>query len=489
MAMYISEKEIGKNYKWIVFSCTTLGTLLMALSANMMVVALPVITRDLQTSIERVVWTLMIYTLTVTIFVPSIGRVADMYGRKRLFILGLMVFTAGSFLCGLSNNFSQLVAARFIQSIGGSLIMTNNTAILTDIFPSNELGRALGLSMAVFSLGMIVGPAIGGFLTSYSWRWIFFSNVPFGIAGTIWAIYHLRELMKPKRREKFDWAGTTTFTLGLFSILVVLTTGHIWGWHSFKIVLLCITGIILLMVFVIIENKIEHPMLDLALFKTRFLAAAFTSNFLNGLTQGSVIFLLTFYFQNVRGFAPVQVGVFLIPFAVSMLILSPISGVLSDRFGSRELSSLGFLVRSVGFYGLSRINFETPVPLIIFLTIIIGIGTGLYISPNSNAIMGAVPPERRGIAAGTRVMMNNAGMVGSIAISTAITGASTMETSRQIITGNAVQLDFLHGLQHAFVIFFFISLLGASISFARGNITNNNKSLLGEAFLEKTRPK
>jgi len=464
----IVKKEINKNYKWTVLSCTTLGTLLMSLSGTMMFVALPVITIDLNTSMEQVAWTLIIYTLTVTVFVPSIGRVADMYGRKRLYILGMVIFTVGSFLCGVSNNCIQLIAARFIQAIGGSFILANGTAILTDTFPSQELGRALGLSVATFSLGMILGPTIGGLLTSYSWRWIFFFNIPTGVLGIVWAVTHLREIVKPKRKEKFDWAGTTTFTVGLFSILMAVTTGHIWGWLSPNIIFLSTAGIILITAFILIENNIENPMLDLTLFKTRFLAAALTSNFFNGLTQGSVIFLLTFYFQSIRGFLPVHTGVLLIPFAISMLILSPISGLLSDRFGSRELSSLGFLIRAVGFFGLGHIGFETSVHLIIAYTIIIGIGTGLYISPNSSSIMSAVQPQRRGIAAGTRVMMNNAGMVGSIAISTAMTGASNLD--------GASNSGFLYGVQHAFILFFFISLLGASVSYIRGNIVHQKSS-------------
>ncbi len=446
----------------------------MALSAHMMLVALPVIINDLQTTIEHIVWTLIIYTLAITVFVPSIGRVADMYGRKRLYILGLLLLTVGSVLCGISTNCSQLIAARFIQAIGGSFIMANSAAILTDTFPAHQLGKALGISVAVFSLGMIVGPTIGGFLTSYSWRWVFFVNVPLGLCGIVWALYHIREITIPERKEKFDWAGTTTFTLGLFSVLIVLTMGHVWGWLSPKVISLGTMGLILLTVFIFIEKKVKQPMLDLTLFSTRFLAAAFISNFLHGLSLGSITFLMTFYFQSVRGFMPVQVGVLLMPLAVSMLIFSTVSGFLSDRFGLRGLSSLGFIIRAMGFLGLGLITIKTSVLLITVLTIMIGIGTGLYISPNSNAIMNAVPPQRRGIAAGTRAMMNNAGMVGSIAISTAITGASSKGvTIGTVMLEGSSQLNFLTGLQHAFIIFFFISLLGAVISFARGNIKKN----------------
>ncbi len=453
------------NNKWLVFSCVTLGTMMIALNNASILVALPSLAADLQIDLEQASWTIMIYALMVTAFLPTIGRVSDMLGRKYLYVLGFAVFTAASLFCGLSDNYWQLLVARLIQGLGGSLLLANSTPIITDTFPSNELGKALGLYQSLFSVGSMIGPVFGGILTVYGWRYIFFFNIPIGIIGTIWACYNLPKQSVLKQEQAFDLAGAFTFLAGLSSILIVLTMGNDFGWLSYKIILTLILGLSLLMTFVIIEKRIKEPMLDLALFKTRFLVAAFLLNFLNGLSTGSLVYLLTFYYQNLRGFSSAETGLLLAPYALSIILFAPVSGILSDRFGSHWLCSTGFLLMLAGFLGLSQVSVYTPKLLIAAYTLIIGIGGAVFNSPNSKAVMGTVSPNRRGIAGGIRAMLFQMGFLASIAVSTAVVGAGK---NAQAAAGNSAQLWLLQGLQHAFIFFMFISLLGAVISFTRG---------------------
>ncbi|MGB9802378.1 MFS transporter [Desulfofundulus sp.] len=471
----LSRCSTKENYKWYALSCTTLGALLSALNANTLLIALPVITRALHASLEIIIWTLMIYMLAVTVLVPAIGRVADIVGRKKLYVSGFALFTLASLLCGLVQSGAQLVAARFIQAVGGSLIMANSTAIVTDAFPKNQLGRALGINAVAIGAGSVIGPILGGILTSWHWRYIFFFNVPLGIIGTLWAAVQLREIIELPEGQHFDWLGTSVFTFGFTLILLALTFGNMAGWKTPWITASLIVGGLFLLLFVYIEGRVNQPMLDFSLFRQRLLVAAYASIFLNGIARGAVTFLLTFFLQGIRGVDPLWAGILLAPFALVMMVVAPLSGILSDRYGSRELSSLGLAVSAIGIYGLTRLQVNTPVTLLILWMIIIGLGSGFFFSPNTNAIMGAVSPERRGIAAGTRTMMNNAGMVVSIALGMAMTVSSmTPEALQGLLAGTqvgsrgiAVQ-EFIIGLHRAFWFSFIISVVAAIIAFLRG---------------------
>lgn len=464
-----------ENYKWYALSCTTLGALLSVLNSNTLLIALPVIARALHASLETIIWTLMIYMLAVTVMVPAIGRVADIIGRKKLYVSGFALFTVASLLCGLVQSGGQLVAARFIQSVGGSLMLANSTAIVTDAFPKGQLGRALGINSMVIGAGAVIGPILGGLLTSWHWRWIFFFNVPLGIIGTLWAAIQLREIIELPEGQRFDWLGTSLFTIGFTFILLALTFGDMVGWHTPWIVASLVGGSLLMLLFIYIENHVDQPMLDLSLFRQRLLAAAYASNLLNGIARGAVTFLLIFFFQGIWGIDPLWAGILLTPFALAMMFVAPVSGILSDRYGSRELSSLGLAVSAIGLYGLTRLQINTPMTVVILWMVIMGLGSGFFFSPNTNAIMGAVAAERRGIAAGTRTMMNNAGMVISIALGLAMTASSmTPEAMQGLFAGTqvgsqgiAVQ-EFMNGLHRAFWLSFIISIVAAVVALMRG---------------------
>ncbi|MCX7615583.1 MAG: MFS transporter, partial [Clostridiales bacterium] len=312
------------EYKWIALSCTTLGALFSVLSSSTLTIALPVIMKDLNASMDVIMWTIMIYMLSLTILVPAIGRIADMFGRKKLYISGFIVFTIGSVLCSLSASGAQLLLFRFIQSIGGALLVGNSTPIVADAFPKNELGKAMGINGMIISVAIVIGPILGGFFVNFGWRTIFYINIPIGIIGTIWAIIQLRELDVLPEKQTFDWSGTITFTIGMTSLLMALTVCGLYGFGNVMVISMFSIAGLFLGLFIYVENKIEQPMLDLALFKSRILALAFSSNLLNGIARGAVTFLLVFYFQGIKAIDPVIAGILLSPFALSMMIMAPI---------------------------------------------------------------------------------------------------------------------------------------------------------------------
>ncbi len=463
------------DYKWIALSCTTLGALFSVLSGSTLIIALPVIMKDLHAGMEIIMWTLMGYMLALTILVPAIGRVADMIGRKNLFVSGFAIFTVSSLLCGFSRNGVELLIFRLIQSVGGSLMVANSTAIVADAFPKKELGKALGINSMVISIASVIGPILGGFLVNIGWRSIFFFNVPIGVVGTIWAWLQLKELDVLPEHQKFDWHGTLLFLVGMLSLLIALTFGGFTGWFNIYILGLLVLAAILLIRFISVERQLKEPMLDMQLFKTRVLAFAFSSNLLNGIARGAVTFLLIFYFQGIKGMDPLLAGILLAPFALAMMVVSPISGWLSDKYGSRILSSVGLLISAIGLIGFMKIDQNTSTAELIIWMVIMGTGSGMFFSPNTSAIMGAVPVDKRGIAAGTRTMMNNAGSVISIAMAMAVISSSiSQDALLRLFVGTQVGSQgiaishFISGLRTAFSISFAFSLLAAVISYFRG---------------------
>ena len=463
------------DYKWRVLSCTALGAFISVLDGSTLLIALPTIMKDIKASMSIVTWTIMGYMLVMTILVPSIGRMADMFGRKKLYVSGFIVFTFASLLCSFSQSGMELLLFRMIQAIGGALIVANSTAIVADAFPKRELGKALGINAMVISVAAVAGPIIGGFLIGFGWRYIFYINVPIGIIGTFWAFYQLKESNITSEKQKIDFSGTLAFSIGMLALLTALTLGGFSGWANIYVLILFIASIACLGLFVHIENKVEYPMLDLRLLRTRILAFAFASNFLNGVARGAVTFLLIFYLQGIKGIDPMMAGILLSPFAIALMVAAPLSGMLADKHGSRILSSVGLIISAIGLAGLMTIKVNTStIELVIFMSIM-GIGSGMFFAPNSSTIMGSVPSDKRGIAAGVTTMMNNAGQILSIAISMAIISSSISAKAMQdLFIGSQVGSkgiatgQFISGLRTAFTLCFIFSLLAAFISYLRG---------------------
>ena len=457
-------------------SCTSLGTLLATLNSGTLIIALPVLLRELHTDLITLVWVLLSYMLVQTVLVLTAGRLSDMFGRKNLFVLGSAVFGIASLLAGFVVTGGELVAVRVLQGAAGAFMMATSSAIVTDAFPKRQLGFALGTNMIVAAVGTILGTILGGWLTIFGWQWVFWFNVPFSLVGTVWAWLNLREQSQLDRNQHFDIPGTLTYLISITGLLLALTIGGIEGWTTPLVIGGFIAAVIFLPLFFVAERRARQPLLDLSLFRDRLFAMGNLSAFLNSLARLAVTFLFVFYFQGPLGKDALTAGILLTPLALGMLVTSPISGWLADRHGSRLLASLGLVVSAVGLAGMALIGLHTPYWYIALVMLLMGGGSGLFNSPNTSAIMASVRPGQRGIAAGTRTMLMNTGGIFSIAFALAIV-ASTLppKVMFAIFAGVAAGVPasaltaFMNGMHLSFWLMAAISVLAAVISALRGN--------------------
>jgi EmrB/QacA subfamily drug resistance transporter len=407
------------QYKWKVLSNTTVATLMAAIDTNIVLISLPTIGRELpDTSATTLLWILLGYSLLTSVVLLNFGRLSDMFGRVRLYVLGFVVFTVGSLLCGFSQTGTELVSFRLIQAIGAGFLFSNSAAIITDAFPPHERGRALGINQVSIVAGAVSGLVLGGIITStIGWRWIFFVNVPIGIIATLRARADLHELVLPTEKPHIDWVGNIVFALGLTLILLGVTLGALGNVPGWTGVGMALAGVALLVVFVWVELHEKAPMLDLSLFRIREFSATATAMLLNALARGAFTFVLVFYLQGPPRFlSPFTAGLFLIPVSASLATFGPVSGWLSDRWGPRWFVLSGLVVSSSGFLWLATITGgETFVQLTPPL-LLVGAGMGLFAAPNRAVMMTSVPPSRRGIASGVGTTFVNTGATISLGI-------------------------------------------------------------------------
>jgi EmrB/QacA subfamily drug resistance transporter len=407
------------QYKWVALSNTTIGTLMASLDTNIVLIALPTIGRELpNTTLFDLVWTLLGYQLITASVLVNFGRLSDMFGRVRLYKLGFAVFTLGSALCSLSQSGLELVLFRMVQATGSAFLFSNSAAILTDAFPSNERGKALGINQTSIVAGAVTGLVLGGILAqTVGWRAIFWVNVPIGVFATVWSHYKLHEISRAPRGQKIDVIGNITLAGGLSSILVGITLNIIAGLDALTTFFLLGLGGVLLVAFFVTETRVEMPMLSLSLFRIRAFAAGNLAILLNSLARGAVTLVLVFYLQGPSmHLTPLVAGAFLIPTSASLAFFGPISGWFSDRYGARLLSSIGLLVSSVGFVMLTQIGPRTTFLGLAFPLIFVGSGMGIFAAPNRASIMNSVPPEARGIASGISTTFVNLGSTLSLAV-------------------------------------------------------------------------
>jgi len=407
------------QYKWVVLSNTTLGTLMSSLDGNIVLIALPTIARELPgTSLFDLLWILLGYQLVTATVLVNFGRLADMFGRVRLYNFGFALFTAGSALCSLSQNSVQLVGFRLVQALGAGFLFSNSAAIITDAFPGDERGMALGINQVSIVIGSVLGLVLGGLLTSVAgWRSIFWVNIPIGVFATAWSHYKLRELAVIERGQKLDLVGNFSFAGGLALILSAITLYVISSINFDLLAVMSLTGGALLVLFVLVERSIPQPMFDLSLFRIRMFSAGNIAIFLNALARGAVSLVLVFYLQGpTMGLAPLTAGLFLVPISLSLALFGPLSGWLSDRYGARVLSSAGLGVSSVGFILLTGIGTTITFQQLALPLILVGSGMGLFASPNRASIMNSVPETERGVASGTSMTLVNVGGTFSLAI-------------------------------------------------------------------------
>ena len=467
--------ETADSYRWWVLFVTSIGALISSLTAGTLVIALPDILRDLHTDLFALMWIVVGYTLVATVLVLNAGRIADMFGRAKTCTLGFAIFTLASVFCAIAADPVQLIAGRVVQGVGGAFLLANSAALVTDAFPRRELGRALGINAMVIGAGQILGPILGGILTTFGWRTVFWFNLPIGIVGTLFAWRILVEQAKPSANRSIDWAGSGLYLVGLMGLMTSLAFGGIYGWTTPWVIAGVVVFLVVTPIFLWVELHQAEPLLDLDLFRDRLFAMGNLTSLLNGIARNGVLFLLVFYLQGARGYDPVTAGIMLAPLAIGLLVLSPISGALADRYGSRELATIGMVVTAIGLAGLLTLSIDTPYWQLALWQLIIGAGSGLFASPNTSAVMGVVPPAKRGIGAGTRMMLTQTGFIVSIALAIGLVTSAMNPTvlvsifSGTQVGGQGIDMGpFIGALHVAFGAGVVASLAGAVVSMMRG---------------------
>lgn len=449
---------MGRSNWWVLLS-VSLSTFMAGLDESIVNTLLPVLSRVFHSNVATIVWVMTIYLLVVSGFLLSFGRLGDLRTHKVVYVWGLGVFILGSALCGCATTPTMLIGFRAVQGLGAAMIFANTPAIISQNF-QRQRGQALGLLATTVYLGLSLGPSVGGWLAEeFGWQIVFYLNVPIGLLA-LWLSLRFIPQETPAEAEPFDWAGGLTFLGGLVALLLVLNQGHAWGWTAPLTLLTFALSVLLLCAFVIIEHRVAHPMLDLSLFSNRLFLAAAISAVLNYICLFTILFALPFYLITGRGLGSEQAGLLLIAQPLVMAIVAPISGTLSDRFGSRLLAAFGMTILAVGLWKLSGLSPQSALPEVPLTICVTGLGIGLFTSPNNNAMMGAAPPNRQGIASATLATARSIGMVLGVALPSAIL-ATVMSHSQ----GNPTGL-FL-GIKASFWVAAAIALVGALTSAVR----------------------
>jgi EmrB/QacA subfamily drug resistance transporter len=473
------------DFKWKVLAVVSIGSLMGSIDSTVLLIAFPDIARDLDANLVSMVWVIMIYVLLGTSLVLSLGRVADMKGRKKLYNAGFVVFIVGSFLCGLAQSGLELVAFRAIQGVGGAMLVANSFAILSDAFPPSERGKAFGFNSVVWGTGSIVGIVLGGLILSVTiWRWIFFINVPIGVVGTVLAALILRESVTPNPKETFDFVAAGLFVAMLAMVLLGITDGILTTWTDVSTWVPLALSVPLFAGFVVWEGYIsQDPILPFALLRNWLFSASLTASVLQGIAIFAANFLLMVYFQGIRGVSVLTAAYLLVPLSVALGIVGPIGGRLSDRFGARVISTTGLLVQAGALLGLSTIVASTPLWHVAAWEAMMGVGGGLFFPANTAAIMGGVPRERYGVASGVMMTLRNSSMALSFAVALiALTSQLPAGTAAALFGGSftpqmlaqigktPAQLDniFLHGMITAFRVSACFVVVAATFSALRG---------------------
>ncbi len=430
----------GPRYRWTVLGNTTLGVLIATVNSSILMIALPDIFRGLKINplapgnSSLLLWMMMGYLVVTAVLVVTFGRLGDMFGRIRMYNAGFAIFTAFSVLLSVTwmtgtPGAMWIIVMRVLQGVGGALIMANSTAIITDAFPANKRGMALGLSMVAGIAGSFLGLVVGGVLAPVHWRWVFLVSVPFSLLGTVWGYAKLHDL-SPRRHGSMDWWGNLTFGIGLVAILVAITYGiqpyggHTMGWTSPLVLTGLIGGTVLLVVFSVIETKVSDPMFHIDLFRIRAFTAGNLASLLSGLGRGGLMFILIIWLQGIwlpqHGYSfeqtPLWAGIFMLPMTVGFLVAGPLSGWLSDHYGARPFATGGMVIAALSFVWLLALPVNFSYEGFAGALFLSGFGMGLFASPNRAGIMNALPAAQRGVGAGMSTTFQNTSMVLSIGI-------------------------------------------------------------------------
>jgi len=451
------------EYKWIVLINTTIGMLMASINQTIVLISLPAIFSGLHVDplapgqSNLLLWMLMGYSAVTTVLLVTFGRIADIFGRVRVYNLGFVVFTVGSLLCAVTPSVGtlgaiELISFRMLQGLGGACIFANSIALLTDAFPARQRGLSLGINQISFIAGNVVGVVLGGILAAINWRLDFLISVPVGVVGTVWAYVALHEIGK-RQSQPLDWLGNITFAGGLLALMFGLTEAltpygsQAMGWSNPTVVFVLAAGVILLVAFGVIETRVRYPLFDLGLFKIRDFLFGNVAAFLFSLARGGLMFMFIIWLQGIwlplHGVAyadtPLHAGLDTMPLMLGFVVFGPLGGWLSDRYGSRALATGGILVAGLAAALLITLPADFNIWVFAAYLALMGAGMGFFSAPNTSQIMGSVPAEQRGAAAGMRSMILNAGMTASTAIFFTIVIASLSQNLGPALNVGATQ--------------------------------------------------
>lgn len=462
--------------KWTVLAIVAVGVFMATLDSSIVNISLPAIARYFGVPLSGAIeWVIIAYLVATAAILLTAGRLADMIGRKYVWLTGLIIFTGGSALCGAAPSLGLLIGARALQGLGGALLMAVSPAMLIGAFPANERGRALGLNAITVALGVSVGPTLGGIITAYlSWRWIFYVNVPIGILGIAASWYLLKEPLR-RNRGHFDPIGATLLAIGLSGVTAGLSFGQELGWSSPIILGMLVIGVLALGSIPFVEQRVANPIINMALLRNRVFLFANVSLVISFLSLFAVGFMLPFYFEELRHFPTEQAGLLLTPLPITLAIFAPLSGSLADRMGTRWLAAAGLFIASIGLLLISQLNVETSIWDIVWRLMVIGLGQALFQSPNNSALLGAAPPDQRGSASGFLATGRVVGQSLSVALAGAIfVGLGGAAAGRELAMNattaqtQALQQTFTQSFQITFLVCAALALLGVFTALERG---------------------
>ena len=471
----------GENYGYWAFVALAIGLFTSVADHGSVSVALPTISEHFGADLPTTQWVVIGYTLTISAFLLPMGRLADIVGRKRVYLLGFVIFVGAGVASGLSPNITFLIVARFVQGVGAAMTQGTSMAMIVASFPSQERGRALGLQMSIVGLGGIAGPALGGLLVGeLGWQWAFFGTAAMGVVAILAALVIVdsrRSGPTDRRGVKFDWGGAALSTGALIVILQAMTWAPTLGYGNPAIAAAFAVFAALLAVFILHELRAAFPMMDVRLFKRRLFTLGVIASFLNFLGSQSVRFLMPFYLQAVLGLHPTQVGLIIVPGAVSMMITGPLSGRLSDRFGWRWFTVGGMLVAAAGLVILATLRPDSHIALAMAGMVMQSAGIGIFNAPNNSSILSAVEPSKYGVITGFLNLIRNSGNLCSIAIATAIVtatmGSMGYEPSLASVSGGGGEgllAAFTAGLRIAYWVMAAVMLVGVVASAMKGPV-------------------
>ena len=452
-----------ENRKWWTLAALSFALFMIMLDNTIVNVALPAIRKDLGITLSALEWTVTGYALTFAVLMLSGGKLADLLGRRKIFMLGLAVFTLSSLWCGLSGSATELISARAIQGVGAALMMPSTLSIITAIFPARERGAAIGIWAGVSAMALAIGPLLGGIITEHlSWNWIFYVNVPIGVIGFVVSRVVVPESRDTSHEQRLDLPGLLSSGIGLLALVYALIEANNYGWTSGRILGLFGVAVVGLAAFVVLEMRQRVPMLDLSLFKNGTFAGANTVMLLVGLAMFGVFFYNSLFIQNIMGYSAVQTGATFLPMTMLIILVAPAAGKFSDRVGSRWLMGVGMILLSVSLFTFSRLDASSDFWNLLPGLLVGGLGMAIVMTPTTAAAMGSVPVDKAGVGSAVLNSMRQVGGSLGIAVMGAIV-ASQVDAPPGTPQGAA---GFVTGFQHALVVASLIALAGAVLSVA-----------------------